>query len=101
MNNDIANLSSDLKRISYWILDDRVDLVKRFLEIAKEKYKSIDEKIGGYNNIWEEIEKIENLEGGNERAAERALTASVILLHSVCDPSGNRTHDFRDESPTS
>ena len=44
-------------------------------------YQNINPKIRCYSNIWSELEKIANLEGGSSKAAERALTASVILLH--------------------
>ncbi len=44
-------------------------------------YQNINPKIRCYSNIWSELEKIANLEGGSSKVAERALTASVILLH--------------------
>lgn len=81
MNKDLQNFSTDLLRISYWIYDGRLDLAKKMLKRCKLMYNKIEKEIGCYKNIWEEIEKIENIEGGRNAASERASTASVILLH--------------------
>ncbi len=81
MNLDLLNLSTDLRRISYWLYQDRVELAKQFLKQAKKTYQNINPKIGCYKNIWKEIEEISNLKGGLLRASERALTASLILKH--------------------
>jgi len=74
-------LSTDLRRISYWLYQDRNDLAKSFLKRSRKMYQNINPKIRCYSNIWSELEKIANLEGGSSKVAERALTASVILLH--------------------
>ena len=80
--NDLANFAADLRRISYWTYKGQKSLAVSMLKKIKELYKGINPKIGCYENIWNEVEKIENLEGGKYKAAERALTASVILLGS-------------------
>ena len=79
--NDLANFSSDLRRIAYWIYDKQFDLAKTMLGKTRKLYSEINPKIGCYKNIWNEIEKIEKLEGGRLKAAERASTASVILMY--------------------
>ncbi len=80
MNKDLANFSTDLRRVSYWIYEGKIDLAKRFLRLAKGKYK-LTGRIGPYPDIWQEIEKINNLEGGNYRSSDRAATISSILLN--------------------
>lgn len=83
MNETLANLSCDLKRISYWIYEEKFSLAKKFLTLAKKRYK-INSKIGPFINFWDEVEKVEKLEGGKIRAADRATTlASILLLESV------------------
>ncbi|OGM10976.1 hypothetical protein A2Z22_03860 [Candidatus Woesebacteria bacterium RBG_16_34_12] len=79
MNNQLANLSTDLRRVSYWIYEGKMDLVRKFLLNAKTKYK-ISASVGPYKNIWQEIKRIENLEGGKIMAADRASTLGCILL---------------------
>ena len=81
MKEDLANLSTDLRRISYWLYQNRVNLAKSFLVRCRKTYRQINPKIGHYDDIWAEVEKIDNLEGGLIKASERALTASLILLH--------------------
>lgn len=80
MNIDLANFSTDLRRISYWIIEKDFEMAKKFLHLSKEKYKNVPTKIGCYKNIWTEISKIENMTTNREKASERAMTASVILL---------------------
>jgi hypothetical protein len=82
MNIQIANFASDLRRISYFIYQNRNKLAKKFLTKSRKKYANIPREIGCYKNIWEEIGKIERLEGGKDKAAERASTASIILLNN-------------------
>lgn len=79
MNYQLANLSTDLRRISYWVYDGRINLARKFLLKAKRKYK-INNSVGPFKDIWQEIEKIENLEGGKIVAADRASTLGSILL---------------------
>ena len=79
MKQDLLNLSTDLLRISYWIYDGRLDLANKFLSLCRKKYSKVNSRLGCYDNVWKEIDKIKKLEGGREKAAERASTASVIL----------------------
>ena len=82
INKDCANFSADLRRIAYWIYEKRFNLAKKMLGKCKLLYREISPKVGCYENIWDEIKKIEKLEGGKNKAAERASTASVILLNN-------------------
>ena len=78
--NDIKNLAVDLRRIAYWIYYRQDELANTMLGKINKMYKDVSPKIGCYENIWSEIKKMEKLEGGRYKAAERALTASVILF---------------------
>jgi hypothetical protein len=80
MNTALANFSTDLRRISYWIIEEDFEMANQFLNFCKKKYSNIPKKIGCYDDIWQEIEKIENTIADKEKASERALTASIILL---------------------
>jgi hypothetical protein len=80
MNYHLANFSTDLRRISNWFYYGEVDLVNRVLEKSKDIYK-INKQQGPYKDIWIEIEKIKLQEGGRMKAADRATTLSLILLH--------------------
>lgn len=80
MKKDLGNFSTDLFRISYWILAKNSGLVKKFLQHCYKAYSDVGPKIGCYQNIWQELKKIENLQGGRLKSAERALTASRILF---------------------
>jgi len=80
MNNDLARFSTDLRRISYWIYEERFKLAQDFIDRCFKTYRNINPKVGCYKNIWSELEKIYSLRGGRKKAAERALTASQILL---------------------
>lgn len=80
MNNDLANFSTDLLRISYWIYYKNDSLAKNFLEICRKNYGNINSKVGNYQNVWEEINKISDFENNRMQTAERALTLSRILL---------------------
>ena len=82
MRQDLRNFSTDLLRISYWIYQGNNKLAKKFIGIGREKYSGISKEIGCYKDIWEEIGKIERMDGGKDKAAERASTASIILLHN-------------------
>lgn len=79
--NDLIKFSVDLRRIAYWIYEGQLDVAKSMLAKCRLMYKGIDSKIACYDDFWQEITKIERLEGGRYKAAERASTASVILLH--------------------
>jgi len=77
MNRDMLNLASDLRRAAYWLHDGRIALSKSFLQNAQKKYTIKNTK---YLNITSELDKINSLEEGKDKAAERALTLSNILL---------------------
>ena len=79
MNYQLANLSTDLRRISYWSYYGKDDLVNKTIEKAEDIYK-ISKRQGPYKDIWVEINKIKKQEGGRIRAADRATTLSLILL---------------------
>lgn len=79
-----ASLATDLRRISYWIYDGDIKLSRKFLDISKQKYK-IKSHVGCFNNIWNEIKKIRDLEGGKYVAADRAATLSSILMQESID----------------
>ena len=80
MNYQLANLSTDLRRISNWCYYGKVSLVNQVLDRTKVIY-NIDKRQGPYEDIWVEIEKIKLQEGGKMKAADRATTLSSILLH--------------------
>ena len=79
MNYQLANLSTDLRRISYWIYDGKEKLVKNYIEKIKPKYK-INKPVGIYKDVWKEVEKIKLGKEGSVRAADRATTLASILL---------------------
>ncbi len=79
MNVDIANLSVDLRRISYWIYRGRTELADKFLNQCKVKYRTIPTHIGNYTNVWDEVERIQNAQKKQIEGAERALTLSRVL----------------------
>ena len=83
MNYQLANLSTDLRRISYWIYYGRTDLAKEFISNAKNRYK-IKSSVGPFMDVWKEVEKIKLGKEGSVRAADRATTlASVLLQESL------------------
>lgn len=76
--NDRLNLSVDLKRVCAWLLQGSDDLVDSILVKDMKMYKDLDVKIGRVElDKW--LKMIKDRVGGKEQAAERALTASVIL----------------------
>lgn len=83
MNWGLAKLSTDLRRISYWIYEDQFELAKQFLKKAPQKYGLLERRVGCYQDIWLEIDKIAALQGGRLKTAERAMTASLIFLHEA------------------
>ena len=79
MNYQLANLSTDLRRVSNWIYEGKSDFVKKYLSKIESKYK-IDTPVGPFENIWNEIELIKSEKGGRVQTADRAGTLSSILL---------------------
>ena len=59
--NSYQNMSADLRRLAYWIYEGRDNLAQKMLKIVKEKYKGVPISVGCYENIWKEIEDIENI----------------------------------------
>lgn len=78
--NDIANLSVDLRRISNWLQSGNFDLARKFLVRDIEHYGSLQIDVGKMR-LKRMLEMMLDLDGGREKAAERAMTASIILMH--------------------
>ena len=75
---DKMNLSTDLRRVSLWILSKSDELANNVLKRDIDMYKNLDIKIGRVSiDNWLKI--ILDRVDGREKAAERALTAAVIL----------------------
>lgn len=70
MKQDLANLSMDLRRASYFFQQNDVEMAKKFIDRSLEKY-DMPEK------IRQLILKIKT--DNRFEAAERAMTASVIM----------------------
>lgn len=70
MSNDLANLSMDLRRASYFFAQDDVELAQKFVD-RSQKY-DLPEYI---KNL---ISKIKN-NNNNLKAAELAMTVSLIV----------------------
>ena len=79
MNRKLANMSTDFRRISYWIYQGKDDLASRMIARAKKTYK-INSPVGPYKDVWKEVDSVKNLTGGRLVAADRASTISSILL---------------------
>ena len=75
---DKMDLSTDLRRVSLWIARDSDELANNILKRDLDRYKDLKVKIGGVS-IGKWLEMIIDRVGGREQAAERALTAAVIL----------------------
>jgi len=79
-NKDLANFSTDLLRVSYWIYHQNDSLAMEALDFCRKNYSGIKTRLGCYKNVWDEIKKIEEVEANRMHAAERALTLSRILI---------------------
>lgn len=82
MNKLFANVSADLRRISYWIYDGRDNLADKFLSLDKEMLKGRDIKIGK-STLQKELKKITSGKEDRQKRSERALTVSLLLQHKV------------------
>lgn len=82
MNVQLANLSTDVRRISNWIYDGRIELVRDNIKRIKNNNANV-KSVGIYENIWDELEKISNNKEGNVRSADRATTLGSILLQEA------------------
>ncbi len=80
MNIQLANLSTDLRRLSNWIYEGKYKTAKSFIAKIKHKYK-IENPVGIYKDVWKEIEIIGKNKEGRVRSADRAATLGSILLH--------------------
>ena len=69
--NDRRNLSADLMRIGEWLYEGENELADQFLN----RNQAIAQRL----KLSEWWQKIQKREGGQKRAAERALTLAVIL----------------------
>jgi len=79
MNIQLANLSTDLRRISYWIYEGKTGFVKDYIFKIKNKYQ-IKSPVGPYENVWKEIDLIGSGIEDRLRSADRAGTLSSILI---------------------
>jgi hypothetical protein len=79
--NQGKNFAVDLRRISYWLHGGQIKLARKMLSKTKIMYAELDKKIGCFENIWDEIGKINSLEDGRLKASERALTLSTIIFN--------------------
>lgn len=70
MNQDLANLSVDLRRAAYFYQQNDISLAQKFIERSLDKYE-MPEKI---KNLILKIRKDDNFQ-----ASELAMTASLIL----------------------
>ena len=78
MNQKLKALSADLWRISYWLATGSDLLAKKFIQRDIGLYSSILLNVGK-RDLQKELRKIKSL----DRAAERALTLSVLLSHKI------------------
>lgn len=75
---DKQALSSDLMRIGEYIYSGRDELADAFLKRDKELYRNLSVSIG-VTPLQKWLDLIKERIGGSKQAAERALTAAVIL----------------------
>jgi hypothetical protein len=79
MKIQLARMSTDLRRISYWLLSERDELVSEMLIKMKNKYQ-VSGRVGIFPNIWLEIEKLSDNSKSNYIKSDYATTLSSILL---------------------
>ncbi len=75
------DLATDLRRISMWMIKKNDLLVDQFINRDIKMYGRMNFKIGTIK-IVEWLQLILDRANGREKAAERALTAAVILSKS-------------------
>lgn len=75
---DYQKLSADLSRITEFLISGNESLAGRFSGRVVKLYSGLPGRVGK-DNLSEYLRKIANLEGGRMRAAERAMTASILL----------------------
>lgn len=77
-NLDYLNLSTDLRRISVWIQEERISLAEPFIKICLRKFGG-DRKIVGKKAVSEWLRRISAYKVRGWKSAEDALTLSVLL----------------------
>ncbi|KKR28266.1 MAG: hypothetical protein UT61_C0053G0002 [Candidatus Woesebacteria bacterium GW2011_GWA1_39_8] len=82
MNIQLANLSTDLRRISNWLYEGKIGFVNNYIVKIRDKYQ-IDNPVGPYDDVWKEIALIAQGHEGRLRSADRATTLSSILLQEA------------------
>lgn len=82
MNQQLANLSADLRRISYWIYQGRLELAESFLERDKKICCDLNHSFG-LSKVIAELNKISSLKEERLKTAERALTLSRIIFYKA------------------
>lgn len=76
---DYLNLSTDLRRISLWIVREQDDMVAIFMPRLLAKFGD-DARVEGKKPVSEWFKRIKNYKKNRLKAAELALTLSSILL---------------------
>lgn len=76
---DYLNLSTDLRRISQWIVEDQDDMVEIFMPRILARFGD-DKRVEGKMSIGGWLGEIKKYKTEKKRAAECALTLSSILL---------------------
>lgn len=75
---EYSKLSAYLGTICQLLIDGDIKLADILSRRTLKNFYNVPGKLGRYL-LAEHLEKIVNLEGGRMRAAERAMTASIIL----------------------
>jgi len=75
---DYLNLSTDLRRISLWLVDGDEVLANKFIEINRKKFEG-DESEVGKRKISAWMKMIGDSQKRDWRSAEDALTLSILL----------------------
>lgn len=83
---DYLNLSTDMRRIAWWLQKGDKVLADEFIAINKGKFGK-DEKVIEGRKLSEWIKRIAEYEKRGWKAAEDALTLSVILKNRF-SPAG-------------
>ncbi len=76
--NDYQKLSSDLSRVTEFLISNNLKMASKFSDRIINLYSNLPGKIGS-QNLTIYLRQIANLDGGKMKAAERAMTASIIL----------------------
>jgi hypothetical protein len=71
-------LSADMRRVAWWLQVGNQKLASRFIEASWVSYGK-DKKMVGKKDLSLWLDLIRRRDGGEMRAAERALTLSLLL----------------------